>query len=184
MSGNAPTGTEPDGSHPLARPVWTAPAAWAEANQALDLLCRRYRSGLGPAREQARRVATALETLSDLNDDLAALTCPFCGDPCCRKAKIWLNFQDLLFLHLFQGPIPLHQLRVDLKEPCRFLGERGCTLPRLCRPWICTWYLCPAQTSLLRKLPKEIQIGFEKAVREVKEGRREMEEEFVRVVGV
>ena len=124
-----------------------------------------------------------LETLFDLNDHLAALTCFSCQDSCCTKAKVWLNFQDLLFLHLLRAPLPLGQLRADLKEVCRFLGEKGCTLPRLCRPWICTWYLCPAQTNLLRKLPTEVQMGFEKAVREVKEGRREMEEEFVRVVG-
>ena len=118
--------------------------------------------------------------LQPILETLCSLTCPGCPDSCCQRAKVWLDFRDLLFLHLVQGLLPLHQLRRDLKEPCRFLGHKGCTLPRICRPWICTLYLCPVQTNLLRRLPTQDQVEFNKAVEEVKEGRREMEELFVK----
>ena len=182
MSGNRPGRTEADALDSLSQPVWTTPPAWTQANRTLGFLCRKHETGLGRAGQQARRIETALEALFPLIETLCAFTCPSCRDSCCERAKVWLNFQDLLFLHLIQGTLPLHQLRQGLKEPCRFLGDRGCTLPRISRPWICTWYLCPSQTNLLRNMPLLEQTRFQEAVREVKAGRRRMEEEFVRVV--
>ncbi len=179
MSGNGATGADPRTSSLLAEPVWTTPESWAEANHSLALLCRKYETSLAPAREQARRVRAALQALHPTIEFLCSTTCPACPDSCCVRAKVWLDFRDLLFLHLAGGPLPLHQLRRNLAETCLFLGLKGCTLPRLSRPWVCTWYLCPEQTNLLRKLPVEKQAEFHPAVQEVKEGRRKMEEEFM-----
>ena len=182
MSGKETAGAEPRAPSPPGGPDWPDPASWAEANSTLSLLCRIHDDSLAKARQQARRIGAALETLDPLLDSLCVPTCPACGDPCCARAKVWLDFRDLLFLHLAGGPIPLHQLRRNLSEPCRFLGKAGCALDRLSRPWVCTWYLCPDQANLLRRMPVERQIEFTQAVKEIKEGRQRMEEEFLGVV--
>ncbi|MBW2247710.1 MAG: hypothetical protein JRF62_11105, partial [Deltaproteobacteria bacterium] len=58
----------------------------------------------------------------------------------------------------------------------------GCMLPRITRPWVCTWYLCPTQKANLRQKPKSVQYLFSRAVQAIKTGRKEMESEFIRIV--
>ena len=85
-----------------------------------------------------------------LLDELCMATCTYCPDPCCFSAYAWFDFRDLLFAHLNGLAVPPAQLMTDRKMICRYLGVRGCTLERISRPWICTWYLCPAQLGALR----------------------------------
>ena len=61
-----------------------------------------------------------------------------------------VDFKDLLFAHLNGLEIPPAQLMTNRKMICRYLGNQGCTLERISRPWICTWYLCPTQLGALR----------------------------------
>jgi hypothetical protein len=106
------------------------------------------------ARAHAAAIAHHLDCLAGLFDQVAPATCAICPDPCCRHAKIWLNFQDLLFIHLHGEPVPLNQLRQNWHDPCRCLGAGGCLLPRRSRPWICAWYICPFQRwSIERDIP-------------------------------
>jgi hypothetical protein len=37
----------------------------------------------------------------------------------------------------------------DLDYLIRYWKPKGCVLPRMSRPWICTWYLCPTQKAIL-----------------------------------
>jgi hypothetical protein len=90
--------------------------------------------------------------------------------------------QDLLFLHTSRQPIPPAQPLHHLKSTCCYLGHRGCTLPRMMRPWICTWYLCPVQKKRLESRgPVQIE-AFNRTVIEIKSHRRELEQEFIRIV--
>jgi hypothetical protein len=161
---------------------WGKSAAWREANRTLGFLIRRHRRELAQAVTIARRVQVHLASLFALMDDLCTATCRFCPDPCCLTAKVWIDFRDLLFLHLAGQPVPMAQLRHDLNGACRCLGPKGCTLPRISRPWVCAWYLCPPQAARLKKKAPPVQENFRRAVQAVKTGRKEMEAEFVRRV--
>jgi len=139
---------------------------------------------MAAARQTADRLAHQLDLLADRFDQLAVNTCNDCPDPCCRHAKVWLNFQDLLFIHLHHETLPPHQLRRNLHEPCRFLGVRGCSLPRRSRPWICTWYICPTQRQALeRDVPGGVAQTAAALVR-VKSLREEMEGRFLIALGL
>lgn len=70
--------------------------------------------------------------------------CSQCKDVCCKKATVWYDFRDLVFLSLSMGAIPREQIRKDHCSICIHLSSHGCRLPRAERPFICTWYICPA----------------------------------------
>ena len=133
---------------------WSTEILWQEAQAALGHSLGRNGLRLAPARRHAEAIAHNLDRLADLFDQLAPVTCEICRDPCCRHAKVWLDYKDLLFLHLNRETLPPHQLRRRLHDPCRYLGRQGCGLPRRSRPWICTWYICPLQRQALeREIP-------------------------------
>lgn len=163
---------------------WPTEDLWTEAQAALrrSLAVSEWR--LAPARRQAAAVAHGLECLADLFDLLTPTTCAVCRDPCCRHAKVWLDFKDLLFLHLHGVPLPPHQLRRRLHDPCRFLGRRGCRLPRLARPWICTWYICPDQRQAIERDIPGGGTRIENLRARVKSRREAMERAYLDMLGV
>lgn len=163
-------------------PSWGSITDWQEANRSLDYLIRLHRHKLSRAVRLAGEVQVQLESIFPLLDDLCAVTCPWCPDPCCLLARAWIDFKDLLFLHLVSRQIPPSQLLTDLNSACRYIGPRGCLLPRVARPWTCTWYLCPTQMTRLRQKSIPVQDKFSQAVQDIKTGRKEMETEFIRMV--
>lgn len=155
---------------------------WQEVNDAFRHLIHRHERAMQPARGHAGKIREQLESLFPLMDTLCARTCPDCTEPCCRVAKLWYNFQDLLFLHLQGIPPPERQPILSYHDHCRYLTTKGCRLPRISRPWICTWYLCPPQTRGIRKMGKPLRDEVEDRFQTIKQLRTEMEEAFIRVV--
>ena len=163
-------------------PLWGDTDTWKTANRNLEYLIRRHGPNMNRAVVLARDIQVGLESIFLLLNDLCAVTCPWCPEPCCLAATVWIDFKDMLFLHLNGHQIPPAQLLADFKETCRYWGSRGCMLPRIARPWVCTWYLCPTQKANLRQKPKSVQDHFSRAVQAIKTGRKEMESEFIRIV--
>ena len=163
-------------------PPWNSIAAWKEANHSLNFLIQRNLSELDRAMTSAQKVQTRLASIFLILDDLCKATCPWCPDPCCLTAKVWIDFIDLLFLHLGGHQIPPEQLLPNLKKVCRYWSLKGCILSRMTRPWVCTWYLCPTQKANLRQKNRHTQDKFIRLIEAVKAGRKEMEAEFVRIV--
>ncbi|MCB2228811.1 MAG: hypothetical protein KQH53_19210 [Desulfarculaceae bacterium] len=157
---------------PYAGPPWAAPELWAEANAALLRLCAGQ--GMGPARALAEELARALDSLEPAMERLCGATCPRCLEPCCVRARVWADFPDLLFMHLSGQALPVAQLRAEPGGPCAHLGPKGCRLPRLSRPWVCTWYLCPEQKARLRAWSPEERRAVERGLARVKELRGAM----------
>lgn len=160
-------------------PPWGAPDQWREANAALNYLLAIHGGKLNSAVETARAMGDGLKLLFPLLDALCDETCPHCPDPCCLSARIWVDFKDLLFLHLAGQPVPQVQLIADTRSRCTCVSHRGCTLPRLSRPWVCTWYLCPVQTARLRRRPASDQALFRNTVESIKSLRNLMELAFM-----
>lgn len=166
----------------LDMPPWGSITAWQEANDCLDFLIRKNRSTLDRAFALAQKIQAGLVSIFSLLDELCVMTCPWCPDPCCLTARVWIDFRDMLFLHLAGHFIPGEQLFANFKETCRYMGSRGCKLPRISRPWVCTWYLCPTQKANLYRKDCKIQDKFSQTIEAIKVGRKEMEAEFVRIV--
>lgn len=166
----------------MAAPLWGALADWNEAVRTMNHLVRLHHIGLNRATAEAREIFVQLSSMFPLLDDLCSQTCPRCPSPCCLTAKVWIDFRDLLFLNLSNRKPPPNPLIENLKGTCRYSSRSGCTLPRIIRPWTCTWYLCPPQVANLRGKPRSVRDAFSRAVASVKAGRKKMDAEFIRVV--
>lgn len=157
-------------------------ASWREANYSFNFIIQRNLSELDRVISLVQKVQNRLASIFSILDDLCKATCPWCPDPCCLSAKVWIDFKDLLFLHLGELPIPPEQLLPNFEKICRYWSPKGCVLPRMSRPWVCTWYLCPTQQANLRKKAHHIQDEFNRLIQAVKIYRSEMEDEFIRII--
>ena len=161
--------------------LWISPAAWIEANQSIKHLIRSHNAGLETAKNIAENIQEKLILLFPFLEDLCSLTCPWCPDPCCSHAKVWIDFRDMIFLHLRSIQVPPYQLIDDMKKNCRYLGSKGCTLDREMRPWICTLYLCPTQMNIARKQGSNRHEFLIRIIEEIKTERKKMEDEFIKI---
>jgi len=163
-------------------PPWRTKSDWQEANRRIDDRIQQNSGKLSSAAALAASARVRLMSIFDLLDDLCMETCPRCPDPCCLNASPWFDFRDLLFLHLNALPIPFGQPIEAFSATCCYYSPRGCTLARISRPWICTWYLCPVQTANLKKRRAYPSKDLTFAINEIKVFRKEMEETFIRVI--
>lgn len=160
---------------------WNIDTLWREANTSLSQSVGHHRRQLSESRRLANGLHDHLLSIFPLMDSLCQRTCPDCTDICCQHAWVWVDFRDLLFYHLAGIPAPDRQLVGRRGEHCRYASPQGCRLKRLQRPFVCTWYICPAQTRLLRKQPRE-QALLPATLGQIKIERRRMEDHFIQAV--
>ena len=159
-------------------PPWSTPGLWREATESLAAAASRPGVALASAASLARGVAQCIADLDGTMGTLCAACCPNCRHNCCHRATVWYDFKDLIFLHI-KGMTPQSQILRPSRGPCPHSGRRGCLLPRVARPYICTWYLCPDLQTALMGLPADIKSDFEKSLVRLKNLRQEMENAFV-----
>jgi hypothetical protein len=164
------------------------PIPWQQAGELEEVsiffhtIDRVHGLALGPVRDLAREIRDRLKDLSRRIHALCALTCRDCRDVCCRRATIWYDFRDLLYLHFAGDGLPEQQIKKvgggeGNAAGCFHLTDRGCRLSRSERPFVCTWYLCPDQ-----KLADPAVFNFiSEQLSEVKMLRNEMETAFCRI---
>ena len=105
-----------------------------------------------------------------------------CPEPCCLTACPWYDFRDLLFLHLNPLEIPQSQPIHTYKDSCCYLSPRACTLSRITRTWICTWYRCPGRKANLKKRNRRQWETINRTVSKIKRGHEQLEVEFIRAL--
>ena len=169
-------------SPPTLSPPWRSVCDWKTASISIDFHLNRYYQDLKPAIKIARVIYSRLESINGALDDLGRITCSRCPEICCLSASPWYDLRDLVYLHLNQLPIPLSQTISGIGETCCYISHRGCKLPRSIRPWICTWYLCPSQTASARKNNAGLRQPLSRALEEIKALRKDLENEFIRVI--
>jgi hypothetical protein len=161
---------------------WGKEVQWREANASIRLHLRRYAAELIPARRLARGQRRLLEQVAPLMETLCVETCPVCSDPCCSRADVYYDFPDLLYLQFLRLPLPDAQPRLIRNRSCAHLAADGCALPRPCRPWICTWFVCPEQRRLLTTRLQGLQERLAQALDIIKHHRRQIEAAYIQAV--
>lgn len=116
-----------------------------------QLADRVKKLGLKRFQMAARQIAAGIQWLDPLMESYCALTCPSCEDPCCTGQNVFYNRADILYLIALNAALPPGQTRNTASSPCRYLGPRGCALPRVRRPYVCVWFLCEPQMLLFLK---------------------------------
>lgn len=128
---------------------------WNEIRRTLSLLVK----GLDDSdRKLAERIALSIANIfSELDlimDLLCTRTCHYCSNICCHAKVVFYTEVDLLFLTVYGKFYPSSQTRLSPEQEfCSYWKRaQGCILPRLFRPYICTWFICDRQTDLLREI--------------------------------
>jgi hypothetical protein len=171
-----------DEAWPPRLPPWSRPATWRAVTAALDhhLGLPHFRRQ-NMIRQKAGAISHLMARLDRPMDALSRVTCPECGDPCCRRATLWYDFVDLLVMGSTCQPWPPGQPMAAVGAQCRYLGPNGCRLPRIRRPWICTWYLCPRQTAHLEAVWPAQRETINRLITGVKQLRRGLQGAFIDV---
>lgn len=158
---------------------WHTPRLWLEATAAMAQTVRRRRANLSAASATANRIYGLVDSLDEPLTVLCTLTCSACQDVCCRRAKVWYDFRDLLFIQLSGQAQPPRQTLSQRSGRCRYLKNDGCALSRSRRPFICLWYLCPQQKKDLAIIQKGFYVEFHERIDAIKKERRLLEVQFV-----
>ncbi len=161
---------------------WATAAAWRECRLSLTRTIAAAGADLDEAVAIAGRIVHRYDRAGDLFDELAGASCAVCPQPCCRDARVWLDFKDLLLIHLGGLSPPSGQLRVGWWGRCRYLTSHGCTLLRAVRPWVCTWYICPDQRRVLARDIPGGPVLISKWWREIAVLRNQLEDAFLRAL--
>ncbi len=157
-------------------------AQWQATNLAVKKLVYLNQDKLSKAMAIADAICRQLKSIFPLLDELVRVACPWCPEQCCIVNKVWIDFQDLLFWHLIDQPIPVGQLNCGDKAACRYLNHRGCILPRLIRPWTCTLYVCATQNKCLAKIGPLVEKQLNTTIQLIKDQRIDMETEFIKAI--
>jgi hypothetical protein len=156
---------------------------WILSNRALSAWISTHRCRMAEAVESAKSIRSALKAIFPILDAACVGTCQWCPEPCCIVARSWFDFRDLLFFHLNDLALPPGPLSTDEAGLCRYLGRRGCRLPRLLRPWACTQYLCATQHRfLIKSLGTHVLKNLASSIQRICAARILLEETFVEIV--
>jgi len=164
---------------------WQEQQTWLEVTDSVRHILVRREGELAGLCTTAGELLRGIEALSAPIDSLCRQTCACCSDICCRRATVWYDSVDILILALAKRPLPRAQIRKVRdsrgRSACHHLGGQGCDLPRSERPFICTWYICPAQTHLLRDTDPGAVQQLLNDLSGLKKQRKSLEEAFIRI---
>ena len=134
-------------------------------------------------RVTARQIEAWYTELDGLLNDLGAITCCDCTTVCCTMATVWYDLKDLLFLHLADNQLPKQQITRNADHTCVHLTSHGCCLNRCERPFICTWYICPAQKNALKHQKNGPGKEIFDLIGQLKTARKELKNRFADAFG-
>lgn len=152
---------------------------WVASNCALAGLLNDHLPVLKKARAVAVDIRHGLNDLRPVMAGLCRRTCRFCPEPCCITNTVWIDFRDLLLMHLLDAPLPSRQAATDSGDACPFLRHNGCRLPWRIRPWMCVKYLCPAQRTILKKKGRPFSAALYANIDRIEKKRFRLEAEVI-----
>ncbi len=130
----------------------------------------------------AEELAAMIDGVSPFIEEHAASVCPACVRVCCVNRHSYHETQDIVLLYALGSRVPPYQEGIDDSAPCRFLGERGCTVNRRLRPHRCNWYFCTPLLDHISEVPGREYRIFVAMLAGLTERRAGMLQEFAAVV--
>ncbi|MEN8210622.1 MAG: hypothetical protein ABFR31_02815 [Thermodesulfobacteriota bacterium] len=162
---------------------WQIDEEWNQVLLSLKAIDSEGKGRLSELFRIAEKIKKEFEIMSEPMEQLCSCTCIKCEDICCVRATIWFDFKDLLYIYFGAGKFPESQIKKNtLKNQvraCHCFTKKGCALPRTERPFVCTWYLCPAQKEYLLNYNPKLIHDFDQTLLNIKGLRNKIEEEFV-----
>ena len=150
------------------------PLRWQQLNK---IICSWLGSSddiARPAQAWSRVIKENLEWLDPLFQGYVETSYRHCPDPCCQATNIFFDLADLLYLHSLPASIPDSQTRISNGDPCLYLTEQGCVLPRIHRPHICTWFMCDLHYECFGTEQPKIQREFVRRLEKIGHHRQKL----------
>ena len=111
-------------------------------------------------------------------DYQASVVCSACLDPCCLEKEAYFQVPDLLFISALghespdsAGPVP--------PKGCRFFFDKGCTLPRPSRPFVCNEFFCEPFKNTFHQESQEALFHIENLFSEIRVLRRRLQNAYL-----
>jgi len=103
----------------------------------------------------AHELRQTFDLISPFIERHTSIVCPRCKDVCCIDKHGRYDRDDILFLKALGIERLVEDNALRETDPCRYLTEEGCSLPRWRRPFRCTYFFCdPLLKSLQGDDPK------------------------------
>jgi hypothetical protein len=150
------------------------PLRWQQVNKIINSWLGSSDEITRSAQSRARVIAANLEWLDPFFQRYVEASYYRCPDPCCQATSIFFDRADLLYLHSLASLIPDSQTRVRSGNPCLYLTEQGCVLPRIHRPYICTWFMCDLHYECFGAEEPKIQREFVRRLEEIRHYRQKL----------
>ncbi len=165
---------------------WVSPSDFVQVVMSFERIEILYEPDLAQLRETARRMRKEYLSLAGPMHEICASACPDCRNVCCRRATVWFDFQDLLYLYFGTCNFPESQIvpkyEKDFGRSCCFFSENGCILERHARPFVCTWYVCPAQKHYIAASRPDLEGIINSGLDTIKRLRNALESEFFDII--
>lgn len=134
-------------------------------------------------RTLAQHIVGGYAELETLLERVCFASCNTCTDVCCARATVWYDMKDLLVMYLNTGTLPKTQIYRRPDGSCCNLTPSGCRLPRSERPFICTWYICPEQITLLKEyFGGDDEPDIFDIINGIKKARKELEQIYIDLI--
>jgi len=101
-----------------------------------------HEEGLSAAVSAGRHIRAAYKGLEHFFTDFTGPVCMKCQNPCCVNRHGFPDYEDIVVFNAMGIKPPNFNCSTVDTEPCQFLSETGCILPRFRRSYRCTWYFC------------------------------------------
>ena len=161
---------------------WQDQQEWSQVILSVSTAVKDLGQSTAQLYETTVQICDCYTELDRRLDHLGAMTCCSCTTICCNAATVWYDLKDLLFLYLSEKQLPRQQITKKADRTCAYLTPQGCCISRQKRPFICTWYICAAQKSILKKQHKDMEIKIFLLLDQLKEARNKLEVQFVNAI--
>lgn len=120
-----------------------------------EYLFAKYADELECLRVYAEAVTSEIETVGVFIERHTYVVCPECPQVCCINRHSYHELRDVVHIYAMGEKLPVSDKPAGDTEPCRFLGEKGCTLKRALRPHRCNWYFCEPLLKHIQNVPAQ-----------------------------
>ncbi len=153
---------------------------WRQIDELVEFFSSNSQE-LSMVKSSVPALVAAFDKLDPLIQSYTAKVCPYCGTVCCANKFGFPEFADVVVFLSLGLDIPDYNLDVDEEAICQFIGEKGCVLPRIQRPYRCTWYFCDPLLVQLEIGPAKDYRSFISDLQELSRARGELLRYFYEV---
>jgi hypothetical protein len=162
--------------------TWHDRERWDKTLSMLEAFIAERRGSPGRTRELSEAIREGIGAIDPFIQLNTAEVCPACRQVCCINRHGYYDYEDLIYIYSLGHKAPAYKNGLHDTVPCQFIAKTGCTIERAIRPFRCNWYFCDALLKHMEDGPAKPYRSFVNRFHEVIEMRREMLDEFFRVV--